>query len=245
MRESLSIGNSSGAWHAVLLILLFLFSISSLHAGEFKVSPILQTVAPGKTMATYRLKNTGQNSLTVQVSAHGWEQQAGERRLHGTDRLLIVPPLTTIGPGQEQLVRIALQGEPRSRELPFRVRFDEIPRQSPDAKLVVSTALRIDVPLFFTVAGARPDLDWGLSRTPDGGLSLKARNRGSGHARFSAVTLKSASGEDLVAKRKPLYLLPGKSRTWTFPDIAGGAGSKFVLEVESGVNQSSHVLVVE
>lgn len=229
----------------MLLTLLFLFSVSPLQAGELKVSPILQTVAPGKTMATYRLKNAGETSLTVQVSAYGWQQEGGERQLHHTDRLMIVPPLATIGPGQEQLVRIALQGQARSRELPFRVQFDEIPRQSPDAQLMVSTALRIDVPLFFTVDKARPDLAWRLLRTTDGKLRLEGRNRGGGHARFSAVALKNASGEVLVTRRKPLYLLPGKSRAWAFPDIAGSTGSEFVLEVESGVNRSSHVLVVE
>lgn len=236
--------SSAGPWFATAFLLLGLGLAGGVSAGEFKVSPILQSVPPGETMATYRLQNTGNRSVTVQISGLRWSQDQGQRRLSETETLLVVPPLVTVAPGDTQLVRVALEKPRRERELPFRLQFEEIPSRAPSGQIMVRTALLVDVPLFFAVESVQADVHWTLSRAGDGSLVLAGENRGGAHARFTALLLKRPDGEVLASRRGPAYLLPGNKTSWEFDDIEK-ISPKLVLEVEAERTRTRYVLAVD
>jgi fimbrial chaperone protein len=185
-------------------------------AGSFRISPTLADVPPGAAMATFRIQNSGGAPLTVQVTAKKWAQHNGKDILVATDTLLVVPPISTISPGDTQVVRVALQGQRPGRELAYRLFFHEVPPPPPPGTIGLQTALRMNIPLFFAPAEKTGELDWEVRRLADGKLRLDARNRGTRFARFTGLRL-TAGRRELMALDGPMYLLAGTRRHWLLP----------------------------
>lgn len=185
-------------------------------AGSFRISPTLADIPPDASMATFRIQNSGRAPLTVQVTAKKWGQHDGEDILVGTDTLLVVPPLSTIAPGDTQVVRVALQGRRPERELAYRVFFHEVPPPPPPGTVGLQTALRMSIPLFFAPAEKSGELDWEVRRLAGGKLRLDVRNRGTRFARFSGLQL-AAGRRELMGLDGPLYLLAVTNRHWILP----------------------------
>lgn len=224
--------------------LLLLAAGANAGAGSFNVSPILAEVPRGESSATYTLRNTGEQPLTVQVSAKHWLQR-DNNNLHVDNRtLLVVPPLATIEPGGTQIVRVALRKERPAHELAYRIYFHEVPPAPPEGFVGLSTALRFEVPLFFAPEKPERRLDWRLTRTGDK-LRLSVRNRGTRFARFSRLALSGRGGKSAAVKG-PLYVLAGATRHWTLPENGTAPGGRtFTLSAESGNEENQHRLKVQ
>ena len=100
-------GARSALSFAVLLVLSFWLAPMVAWAGGMRVTPILQALPHDRAMAVYRIHNLRDAPLTVQIRAWRWQREAGGRQLEDAPDLLVVPPLVTLAPGQQQLVRIA------------------------------------------------------------------------------------------------------------------------------------------
>jgi fimbrial chaperone protein len=225
-----------------LLALFLLAACANAPAGNFHISPILAEVPPGKTSATYRLRNTGDRPLTIQIDAWYWLQR-DNNDLHVDNRsLMVVPPLATIEPGRTQIVRIALRKKRPERELAYRVTFHEVPSAPPEGFIGVQTVLKFEVPLFFAAAEPTRKLDWRLDRGPGGKLRVSVHNRGTRFARFSRLSL----GERRIAQVEgPLYVLPGAQRYWTLEGNADTSRTRsFTLTIESGTDSEKKLLTL-
>lgn len=227
-------------------IVLFLVPGAGLFAAGLQVTPIIQEIGRDESMATYRVSNTGNAEMSVEVRARAWRQETGERVLEETDALLVVPGIANIAAGESQLVRVALRGERPDRELAFRVVFEELPRPPEPGFFGVQTNVKVDVPLFFSPAHPQSDVDWRLSRASANTLVLEAVNEGNRHARFSDLVLNSADGLRIGALQGPIYILPGKRQRWRFQyDQAETAANGLILKTRSDARENSHVLAIE
>lgn len=192
---------------------LALLAPAALAAG-FQVSPTIAEVAPGIRVASFELRNPGEETLTIQVDALDWTQSAeGGDALAPARDVVIVPRLATLSPRGSQLVRIAVQGEV-ARERAYRLRLREVPPPPPPGFMGVRTLVEQLVPVFFQTAATADAVEWRVLPGAAGELLLAARNAGGRHLRLSGLRLVDPRGAVLAERGGPGYVLAGQSTQW-------------------------------
>jgi fimbrial chaperone protein len=195
-------------------------------AGSFSVAPTRVEFDAGRRTASITLRNADPAApLTVQATLVGWTQQNGEDVYTETRDLLATPPVFTIAPGGEQVVRIALRrGQDARNELPFRIFFQEVPPATNTVSNTLNVALRVGVPVF--VLATEPDegmyLRWQAVRTAADELTVTALNSGATHVQVTGFRL-LAGGETAAQATEPRYVLPNSRMSWTLK-VPSGTG---------------------
>lgn len=242
--------------HALFIALLILgssFAGATVHAASLQISPILIEVIPKSNVATYTLRNNSEQELGVQVSAFRWEQESNEDKLQPADNLMVVPAIVVIPPGKEQLVRVALHSERPSRELSYRLHFQELPGQSDTGTVAVQTLLKVDVPLFFSAKNTNNTYTPRLFAGEDPSqVVAELTNTGSRFMRLSQLTLLDSNGQSISELHGPLYVLPGATRRWVLAldtdkkraKTVKGEKPTFRLDLKSGRTSDQHLLEV-
>lgn len=221
-------------------------------AASLEVSPLLLEVPPGTNIATYRLRNSSDVEVGVQVTAYSWKQSDTNDEMTPAENLMIVPAIVSVPAGQEQLVRVALRAERPDRELSYRVHFQELPARSQEGAVVVQTLLRLNVPLFFVSSSGKRTYEAQLVADNESEMAVVIANTGSRFLRVSQLTLRSADGKVIAAKSGPLYVLPGATRKWLLEskkDVnRGGAAAQseqvFQLQVSHSGGTDDHSVEV-
>jgi fimbrial chaperone protein len=203
-----------------------LLAMAPAMAGSFSVAPTRVELSGGARTAVVTLRNVAPEPLTVQVSVVGWSQQGGEDTYPATRDLLATPPVLTLEPDEERVVRIALRREPDpNQDLPFRVFFEEVPPAPRAGFNGVNVALRVGVPIFVRSASrTRADLRWELHSEAGGKLRIEAINQGTAHIQITGFEL-SAEGASAAPARVNVmkYVLPRSRMSWTVDAPAGTA----------------------
>lgn len=187
-------------------------------AGSFSVAPTRIEFPAGKRTTSVVLRNTDSKPLTLQVSLVQWTQSVEQDAYEPTRDLLITPPLFTIAPHSEQVVRIGLRRAPEeSRELPYRIFFEEVPTPgAPYSANTLSVNLRVGVPVF--VHAAKQDegmyLDWQAQPAGNGEVIVSAENRGGTHVQVTGFKLLSDAGVIGTMDSGMRYVLPGNRVSW-------------------------------
>lgn len=187
-------------------------------AGAFEVNPIRVDLSPAVRSAAVTVRNSGADAVVVQASVQAWSQQDGKDVLAPTSEVLVSPPIATIAPDQEQVIRIGLRRAPDAQhELSYRLFVQEVPPPPQPGFQGLQVALRVGLPVFVEprTGPAKATLVWDAQmRTPDS-VSLKVANKGTGHIQISEVAMYLPGGKDPVAAHSSLaYVLPGQSREW-------------------------------
>jgi fimbrial chaperone protein len=198
--------------------------LSPAAAGSFSISPLRVDLSAQARTAALKVRNEDSHAVIVQVQAMTWSQSRGEETLEPTSDLLVSPPVFTLQPDAEQVLRVALRHAPDpSRELSYRLILQEVPeRDSPDFT-GLSMVLRLTLPAFVAPAvRAAPDLKWSLHRI-DGKLRVRAENGGQAHARI--LNFKLAAGDEALEQSVVAYVLPGQFREWTLDDAGRFPGT--------------------
>ncbi|NNC66064.1 MAG: fimbria/pilus periplasmic chaperone, partial [Gammaproteobacteria bacterium] len=82
-------------------------------AASLDVNPVRVDIVAPTEPVELRVTNTGTDDLSIQIDTRAWTQTAdGANDLNYTDLLLAVPPLFTVTPGKQQIVRIGYLGAP-------------------------------------------------------------------------------------------------------------------------------------
>jgi fimbrial chaperone protein len=184
-------------------------------ASSFNISPIRVELASGRRTEALTLKNADEAPVVVQVHVVAWSQRDGVDQFDATHEMLVTPPVLQLPGNGEQIVRVALRGQPdRSQELAYRVVFEEVPQAAPAGFSGLRVALRLSVPIFIAPSVGKPhaDLSWELHALPDGQLEVAATNHGSAHSQVTDFELQS-SGAALHGMTGK-YVLPGSRVSW-------------------------------
>lgn len=190
-------------------------------AGSFQVNPIRVDLTPRAQTAALSVKNTGEESVVVQVSLEAWSQDSEKDVYTATKELLATPPVMTIPPNEERIVRVGLRRAPdRARELSYRLFLQEVPPPPKPGFQGLVVALRIGLPVFVAPAQgqAAPRIVWKGTRMPDGKLKISATNEGTAHLQVADISVATADTGNTVANHSGLtYVLPDQRREWTMP----------------------------
>jgi fimbrial chaperone protein len=190
-------------------------------ASTFSISPIRIELSAGHNTAIVTVRNQEETTVSVQAQAEAWTQPGGRDQLADTRDLLVTPPIFTLAPKGEQILRIALLRQPDpARELDYRLVLAEIPAAAPQNFTGLRVALRVTLPTFVAAAAAHtaPDVAWRHRWLPDGTLLIDAENRGTAHIQIRDfdVQVAAGAGEALHAD-DARYVLPGSTVEWRLP----------------------------
>lgn len=230
---------------AFIGLALFLASQLAL-AGSFSVSPTRLTLSVQQSSGMLTVRNTSDEETVVQLQANAWsQQQEGSDVLKVTSDLIAVPPLFTLQPGASQVVRVGLRRAPAAEgELTYRLLLKEVPPPVEEGFTGLKVALNLSLPVFvLPPQGAAPELFWQMEYTPDGSPMLHLSNQGNAHTQVRKVDLTGPDGAVIEGQNLPVYLLPGKGRSW--PLAADTQNGRWNLRATTDAGSVEAELVLE
>jgi fimbrial chaperone protein len=190
-------------------------------ASSFNISPIRVELASGRRTEALTLRNADEAPVVVQVHVVAWSQRDGVDQFDATREMLVTPPVLQIPGNGQQIVRVALRGQPDpAQELAYRVVFEEVPQAAPAGFTGLRVALRLSVPIFIapSVGKAHADLSWELHALPDGQLEVAATNHGSAHSQVTDFEVQPSgagdAGPPALHGMTGKYVLPGSRVSW-------------------------------
>jgi fimbrial chaperone protein len=194
-------------------------------AGTFSIAPVRIELSGAQRTAVLTVHNDDAAALVVQVSTLNWAQAAGEEEYAVTRELLATPPVFTLPPNGEQIVRVALRRDPdAARELDYRLLLAEVPQPVDKSFTGLRVALRLSIPVFVKAVSPAPAaLAWRAQWQADGQLAVSASNAGQAHVQVSDFTLRVAGSEATARGVVSRYVLPGSAVTWKIAPPTGVA----------------------
>ena len=191
-------------------------------AQALSVLPVNVHIPPGEQAATVNVTNTGTAPTSIQIRAYDWSQQGDKDELAASNNVVVSPPISTIAPGESQLVRLILRKPPQGREATYRIVLDQIPPAAEPG--VVHVVLRMSIPIFAHPGGkgTAADVDFHVE-VKDGETYLVGTNDGLSHEAIRKIELKTSDGRTLKsADSESPYVLAGTTRHWKIdaPDAA-------------------------
>ena len=205
--------------------MLMLAAAGPAAAGTFSIAPVRIELAGAQRTAVLTVHNDDAAPLVVQLSVLNWAQPAGGESYAATRDLLATPPVFTLPPNGEQIVRVALRRDPdAARELDYRLLLAEVPQPIDKNFTGLRVALRLSIPVFVKAASPAPAaLAWRAQWQDDGKLAVSASNAGQTHQQVSDFTLHFAGSDGTARGVVSRYVLPGSTVTWKIAPPAGVA----------------------
>ena len=203
--------------HGALFAWLAL-TLTGAEAGSFMVDPTRIELGADQMSATLVIRNDDQEPTVIRVESRAWRQKDGEDIYEATSEILITPPVVTVAPGSEQILRVALRRPlDGKKELSYRIFLLEVPPPPRPGFRGLQVALRISLPVFaLPAAGATSKTAWRLAyQAKEHALRVDLANTGDAHMQMQEFSL-SAPGRDtpLAIRQSVQYVLAGQSYTW-------------------------------
>lgn len=200
-----------------------LFPNKAALAGNFTVFPIQVFLNAKVSNQLMTLKNTGSESLRLQVSAYAWNQTSTEDlQLVPSDDLVFFPSLFSLEPGQEQKVRVGILTPPADTEKTYRLIFQQLPAEKTSVSThsagpMINFLVNLSVPLFLAPPKTTSGADLTGVTLQNGKLNFQVVNQGNVH--LKAQTLKvqglAADGKVIVnLQREGWYILAGHQKQY-------------------------------
>jgi fimbrial chaperone protein len=119
-------------------------------AASLRVAPVMLDVAGGAATTTLRVWNTDKAAVKIQVRVYRWTRDGNEDVLTPTKDVVVSPPLSSLKPGGENLIRIVRVADaPVTGREAYRVLVDQLPDPKAKKAGVVSILVRHAIPLYF------------------------------------------------------------------------------------------------
>ena len=187
-------------------------------SAVFGVSPTRVTFDASHKSATITVSNNDSEPITIQATVKSWTQVDGKDVYEPTRDVLITPPVVTILPGAEQILRLGFRRPPSpQKEDAYRVYLQEIPPPPKPGFNGVGVALRVGVPVFvMSNKNLAPKPRWGVTYLAgEHALRVVLTNAGTAHLQLYEFTLRALTGDaNLVHQTQGSYVLSGQHSEW-------------------------------
>lgn len=226
-------------------------TFSAAQAGSFMVDPTRIELGPGQLSATLTIRNDGREPAVIRVEARAWAQQGEQDLYEPSKEILVTPPIITVPPGADQIVRIALRRplDPL-KELSYRIFLQEVPPPPQPGFSGLQVALRISLPVFAKPGeGIAAKANWKVAyQAKEHALRVGLVNTGNAHLQLQEFRLSAPGNDNVVAlQQTSLYLLPGKSHDWLIklaPSVRM-AGERLRLRASTDAGDMDQELEIE
>jgi fimbrial chaperone protein len=208
-------------WRSLVIITLCVIILSSpsiVRAAGWEIDPVRIELSPQQQTAALTVKNSSDQVTSIQIQAVAWSQFNGKDIYTPTKELLVSPPIVTIAPKSEQIIRVALRREAdATNELDYRISLQELPPQPTPNFMGVKVALRVSLPVFVQpqTGGVSPKMVWDVLRMRGNQLKVVVKNTGNAHIQISDFAF-YLPGHDkpLVGESGSSYVLAGQTHEW-------------------------------
>lgn len=218
-----------------------LLTIAAAQAGTFRVAPVRVDITAEARSGVLTIRNDAPDEpVVIQARTLAWSQRDGRDFTEPTTELLVNPPVFTIKPGGQQIVRVGLRNPARAadsaRELSFRLLLAEVPQAAPADFRGIRVALNMTIPVFVApaivaTADAMPELN--VTRSADGQLTASAQNHDSKRFHITELALVDPRDDRTLAfNNEARYVLPGSAVAWRIAS-APAAPTRYTLRVRS------------
>ena len=209
-------------------------------AASLQVSPILVDVAAeGAAATSVTLRNSSNKPVNTQMRVFRWTQSNGEDQYEETTDVVASPPMVTMRPNGEYVVRIVRSSRaPIRGEESYRLVADELPDAAAKNSGTINLLVRHSVPVFFHSANAAPAaVTWNVSKK-GGRLVVEGRNSGDRRVRVARLKADDGAGNSVSYGDGLVgYVLAKSSISWASRGAAkgfGGGNAKLSLVSEAG-----------
>ena len=121
----------------------------SAYGASLRVAPVGFELVGETSATTLRVWNDEAQPVAVQVRVFKWDK-GGSGRLEPTSDVVASPPMTTLTPGAENLIRIVrVANTPIAPGESYRLLVDELPRQQTAGSGRVQVVVRHSIPITF------------------------------------------------------------------------------------------------
>ncbi len=119
-------------------------------AASLRVAPVRLEASASQPTTTLRVWNADKAAVKVQVRVYRWTRKNGDDILTPTKDVVASPPISTLKPGAENLVRIVRVAKtPLTEREAYRVLVDQLPDPKAQKAGVVNVLVRHAIPLYF------------------------------------------------------------------------------------------------
>jgi fimbrial chaperone protein len=209
-------------------------------AGTFSIAPVRIELNGSQRTAVLTVHNDEDAPMVVQATTLAWSQSGGEDETLATRDLLVTPPVFTLPPKGEQVLRVALRAAPdATHELDYRLLLAEVPGPPEQGFTGLRLALRLSLPVFVSPAhAAAAQLAWSAQRGSDDTITVNARNLGTAHLQLLDWTLQFGDPAHATHVGLMRYVLPGSQVSWQLK-IPAGASSTATLSLAGFSDQGA------
>ena len=187
-------------------------------AAGWQIDPVRIELSPEQQTGAISVKNNSDQPTSIQIQAVTWTQVGRKDVYTPTKELLVSPPIVTIAPNAEQIIRIALRRQvDTTSELSYRINLQELPPKPIPGFMGVQVSLRIGLPVFVLPKNgeAAPKMVWSITRMPDSQLKVELQNQGNAHVQVSDFAIYLPGSDDAIAEEAgSSYVLAGQSQEW-------------------------------
>ncbi|HSV71549.1 MAG TPA: fimbria/pilus periplasmic chaperone [Methylibium sp.] len=210
---------------------LALLGATAAGAASIEVSPVIHRLAPARSALAMTVSNRGSEPVMVQLRPYDWTQDAGGDRLEPAPDVIVSPPMVSLEPGGQQVVRAWFPAAAPAHGRAWRMLIDEIPTAEGGGE-PVRVALRLSVPVFR--AAARPEPAGAVWTIDAATRRLSVANTGGDWLRLRALSLTDARGATLhPAAAGTSYVLPGARRAWSLAEAPLRPGDTLRLSAQT------------
>ena len=206
-------------------------------SASISVSPVLLELSSRHDKDVVRVANTSDAAKSFEINVVAWTQSEQQREIYAdSGDLVAVPPLFTLEPGGEQVVRIGLMRGPDAQtELAYRVFITELapPENEDRAQSGINMRLRFGVPVFVApLADTAATVDFGGLEAIGDHTFMKLANSGNVRVKITEIRYRPPLEEQSASSTASFYLHPGKSGLLplTFPDLDTGGSIELVTD---------------
>lgn len=187
-------------------------------AADWEIDPVRIELTQSQPTAAITLKNTSDQPTSMQVDVVAWSQVDGKDVYTPSRELLVSPPIVTIPPKGEQVIRAALRRPAdANRELSYRIHLQELPPAPKPGFMGVNVAMRVGLPVFVESLKGKPTpkMVWNVQPMPGNQLKVSLQNQGTAHVQVTDFSLYLPGGSQAVASELgSTYIMAGQSHEW-------------------------------
>ena len=206
-------------WKAATIAAFLFISVVPAHdaAGSVAVSPVRIDLSDDHDKDVVRVSNSEQTAKSYQVEIVAWSQSEQRREIYSpTEELLAVPPLFTLEPGEEQLVRVGMLAPADARvERSYRMFITELaPKQdSASSNVGISMRLQIGIPVFVAPSQSLPtkSLDYVDTKAVGDNYFMHFENNGNSHVKVTEIGFTPSGATEPETNPAVVYFLAGQS----------------------------------
>lgn len=205
---------------AVILVTALILLPAGMTSGAsaLQISPLRLEFSESHKHTTLTVKNRGTSPSLVQVEVFRWAQQNGHDVLEPSRDVLVSPPVFSLGPNSEQLIRAIVRRQPdQTREVTYRILLREVASDfaSDTDNEAIRVLLGFSLPVFL-----RPNdetqlsVRWRVVQSEHNKLKLYLHNQGTQHVQVVSVDIQNDKGKILSKQPEMAYVLPDNQREW-------------------------------